>query len=179
MNLESIPFTLRCGSFVYGETLVTSWRENILALCVFCLHTEHMAWPIPKSLMLIAININKWIYLLQVLQKNMGDKSFDSQLAQAGLSTLAKRVRNPSMGSSVVPLADNLTNSGCCLPSSVWWWCKFDDLISEVESSAIVSCCRCFSDDSAMTDVLDVLRMAEPIYGSKYVFNQLSAKARI
>lgn len=99
----------------------------------------------------------------------MGDKSLDSQLAQEGRSTLAKRVRNPNMGSSLVPLADNLTNSGCCCCLSSSIWCKFDELLTELESSAIVSCCRCFSDDSAMTDVVDVLRTVEPIYSSNYV----------
>lgn len=86
----------------------------------------------------------------------MGDKSFDSQLAQAGLSTLARRVRNPSIGSSVV--ADNLTNSGCCLSSSIWWRFDVELTLSEEESSVIISCCRWFSDDSAMTDVVDALR---------------------
>ncbi|KAK4025540.1 hypothetical protein OUZ56_014603 [Daphnia magna] len=78
-----------------------------------------MAWPISNR------------------EKNMGDKSFDSQLAQAGLSTFAKSVRKPSMGSSDVPLDEDMIIFGC------------------LSSTALT--CWYFSDDSAMTDVVDVL----------------------
>lgn len=89
----------------------------------------------------------------------MGDKSFDSQLAQAGLSTFAKSVRKPSMGSSDVPLDEDMIIFGCLSSTALTCW--FDGLMrqsSPLIGLTIVSCCcRYFSDDSAMTDVVDVL----------------------
>ncbi len=96
--------------------------------------------------------MKRFVNLPQVLQKNMGDKSLDSQLAQAGLSTLAKRVRKPNMGSSAaVPHVEDETTTSC---SATW---LDDGLVGDNDSglTTIVSCCRCFpasSASSAMTD---------------------------